>query len=182
VGRSDSRRRRGKRGRRSRRRNRAHGWSGPGSELEPSPASRIVAEFVDWLVFIGLCGITAGIALVVGVPSWGIWVLVLVVAPVLLTIYEIVAIAAWGTTVGKRFAGLRVLRAGTLETPGWKRAAIRTLGLAPWSWIPRYLQRHAFRGAHGLHDRLAGTVVVDDRAWQRRNPRRGDDTDLTTRT
>lgn len=107
-----------------------------------------------------------GIGFVVGLPSSGLWVVVIVGAPLLLTVYEIVAIAVWGATLGKRFAGIRVLRADTLEVPGWKRAAIRTLGLAPWSWLPRGFQRYALRQAHGLNDRLAGTAVVDDRAWR----------------
>jgi len=167
VGRSDSRpRRRGERARGRRRGDRAAGWLGPHWELQPTPARRNLAEVVDWIVFVGLCAVMVGVGFVVGLPSWGLWVVVIFVAPVLLTVYEIVAIAVWGATLGKRFAGVRILRADTLDVPGWKRAAVRTLGLAPWSNLPRGARRYALRGAHGLNDRLAGTVVVDDRAWR----------------
>lgn len=167
MGRSKCRaRRHGKGARHDSRRSRVPGRPGPHSEFQATPSSLIIAEVVDWIVFAGVCAVTVGIGFVVGLPSWGLWVLALVVAPVLLTVYEVVAIAAWGSTLGKRFARIRVLRADTLEAPGWKRAAVRTLGLAPWSWISWHDERHVLRRAHGLHDRLAGTVVVDDRAWR----------------
>jgi uncharacterized RDD family membrane protein YckC len=139
---------------------------GPHLALQATPSSRNRAEVVDWIVFVGLGAVMVGIGFVVGLPSWGLWVVAIVGAPVLLTIYEVVAIAMWGATLGKRFAGVRVLRADTLERPGWRRAAIRTLGMAPWNWLPRGFERYALGRAHGLNDRLAGTVVVDDRAWR----------------
>jgi uncharacterized RDD family membrane protein YckC len=167
VGRSDSRpRRRGKRARRRPGGNRAPSRLGPHWELRPTPGRRNLAELVDWIVFVGVGAVMVGIGFVLGLPSWGLWVVAIFGAPVLLTIYEVVAIAMWGATLGKRLAGVRVLRADTLEPPGWRRAAIRTLGLAPWSWIPRGFHRYALGRAHGLNDRLAGTVVVNDRAWR----------------
>lgn len=96
--------------------------------------------------------------------------LALVGAPVLLTVYEVVAIAVWGMTLGKRFAGVRVLRADTLEAPGWRRAAIRTIALVPWCLPPRGFEHHALRRADGQPDHLAGTIVVDDRAWRSLQP------------
>ena len=95
-------------------------------------------------------------------------------------VYEIVGTARWGQTLGKRFVGIRVVERGTGRPPGWGRAVVRwslpavaivTEGLItgvggvvgqlvflvvylPVAWDPL---------ARGLHDRLAGTVVVDSR-------------------
>ena len=165
MGRASSRpRRHGKAERRGRRRNRVVGSSTPHSELEATPRSRIVGEAVDWILFGGLVAVMVGVGFVMGPPSWGLWIVALVGAPVLLTGYEIAAIAAWGTTLGKGFAGVRVLRTDTLEAPGWRRAAIRTIALVPWCRPPRHFERYALLRADGLPDRLAGTIVVDDRA------------------
>jgi uncharacterized RDD family membrane protein YckC len=140
--------------------------STPHSELEATSRSRIVGETVDWILFGGLVAVMVGVGIVVGLPSWGLWILALVGAPVLLTVYEIAAIAVWGMTLGKRFAGVRVLSADTLEAPGWRRAAIRTIALVPWSRPPRPFEHYALLRADGLPDRVAGTIVVDDRAWR----------------
>jgi hypothetical protein len=103
VGRASSRpRRHGKAERGGRRRNRVVGSSTPHSELEATPRSRIVGEAVDWILFGGLVAVMVGVGFVMGLPSWGLWIVALVGAPVLLTGYEIAAIAAWGMTLGKR--------------------------------------------------------------------------------
>jgi uncharacterized RDD family membrane protein YckC len=178
VGRADSRtRRHGKGEGRRRRRSRVLSRSAPHSRFEATSERRIVGEVVDWILFGGLVGVMVGAGLVVGLPSWGLWILALVAAPLLLTVYEIAAIATWGATLGRRFAGVRVVRADTLEAPGWRRAAVRTIALVPWCGPPRGFERYALRRAYGLPDRLAGTIVVDDRAWrssQRAGTRRED--------
>jgi uncharacterized RDD family membrane protein YckC len=152
--------------RRGRRRNRVVIRSAPHSDLEATRRSRIVGEAVDWILFVGLVAVMVGIGFVIGLPPWGLWILALVAAPVLLMVYEVAAIAAWGMTLGKRCAGVRVLRADTLEAPGWRRGAIRTFALVPWCRPPRHFERYALLRADGLPDRLAGTIVVDDRAWR----------------
>jgi uncharacterized RDD family membrane protein YckC len=165
VGRADSRtRRHGKGEGRRRRRSRRLSRSAPHSRLEATRESRIVGEVVDWVLFGGLAAVMVGAGLVVGLPSWELWILVVVGAPLLVTVYEIAAIATWGMTLGRRLAGVRVVRADTLEAPGRRRAAIRTTALLPWCWPPRGFKRYALRRADGLPDRLAGTIVVDDRA------------------
>jgi hypothetical protein len=50
--------------------------------------------------------------------------------------YVIVFTALWGKTVGKAMVGIRVVRVDTFGVPGFKRAAIRTLGLAPLGLLP----------------------------------------------
>jgi uncharacterized RDD family membrane protein YckC len=167
VGRASSRpRRHGK----AERRNRVVNRPAPLAELEATVRRRIVGEAVDWLLFGALVAGMVGVGFVVGLPPWGLWLVALVGAPVLLTVYEVVAIAVWGMTLGKRFAGVRVLRADTLEAPGWSRAAMRTIALVPWCLPPRGFEHHALRRADGQPDHLAGTIVVDDRAWRSLQP------------
>jgi len=96
-------------------------------------------------------------------------------APVILglflfgAIYTIVPTALWGQTLGKIAVGSRVVAEDDGSLPGWRRAALRWalpgvvgrlplvglwVGLAIMAslvWDPR---------RRGLHDRLAGTVVV----------------------
>lgn len=166
MGRASSRpRRRGKAERRGSRRKRVT-REPPHSDLEATPRSRIVGEVVDWILFGVLVAVIVGVGFVLGLPPWGLWILGLVGAPLVLTVYEIAAVAAWGMTLGKRFAGVRVLRADTLRPPGWRRAVIRTIALVPWCRPPRCFEHYALLRAPGLPDRLAGTIVVDDRAWR----------------
>ena len=98
--------------------------------------------------------------------------------------YEIVGVARWGRTVGKTIVGTRVVVATDGSVPGWKRAALRWA--VPWgpsyltSWAPGvwgFLSLAVLGNAwllvvywgvlghprrQGLHDRVAGTIVVTD--------------------
>jgi uncharacterized RDD family membrane protein YckC len=117
-------------------------------------------------VFVALCValVAGGVAL--GWPAWSLWLLVLVGAPLLATLNEILAVAWWGATPGKRLAGLRVVRADTLGVPGLRRAAIRTLLVGPLVWFPLHSQLLTRRRALLVQDRVAGTVIVDAAAWR----------------
>ena len=84
-------------------------------------------------------------------------------------IYTIVPTALWGQTLGKIAVGSRVVAEDDGSLPGWRRSVLRwalpgVLGRMPYvglwvglaimaslAWDPR---------RRGLHDRLAGTVVV----------------------
>ena len=84
-------------------------------------------------------------------------------------IYTIVPTALWGQTLGKIAVGTRVVAEDDGSLPGWRRSALRWalpgvvgrlpyvglwVGLAVMAslvWDPR---------RRGLHDRLAGTIVV----------------------
>lgn len=96
-------------------------------------------------------------------------------APVLLglflfgAIYTVVPTAVWGQTLGKIAVGTRVVVEADGALPGWRRSLVRwalpgfagrlpVIGLgvslaimASLVWDPR---------RRGLHDRLAGTIVV----------------------
>jgi uncharacterized RDD family membrane protein YckC len=98
--------------------------------------------------------------------------------------YQIVTIACWGRTIGKTVVGTRVVGAVDHSTPGWRRATLRwAVVVGPLFitvWLPRGVARwidpilgnvwmivvyvgvlrHPLR--QGLHDRVAGTLVVED--------------------
>lgn len=91
-----------------------------------------------------------------------------------LAAHELVGTALSGQTVGKRLVGIRVVRSDTYDIPGWTRAAVRTFGLVPLGWMPHGgsvvlgSQAYAFtQTRQGLHDLVAGTMVVDDQEWRR---------------
>ena len=95
------------------------------------------------------------------------WVLVLGIVPFG---YEAVQLALWGQTLGKRVLGLRVLdETGVPLTPGRAvgRAAVNNLAYlfgCGLGTVMAYLWAVWDRPLHqALHDRLAATVVVDDR-------------------
>jgi hypothetical protein len=86
--------------------------------------------------------------------------------------YRVVTTAHWGAGIGKYLLGLRIAvrtPAGLqLERPGWRRAWRRWAvpqapGLIPFPGTGLLAYVPAFRDPlrRGLHDRAAGTVVVD---------------------
>ncbi len=96
-------------------------------------------------------------------------ILPILVAVVLLA--DTVPVAIWGRTLGKAMLGLRVVRAEAVDrAPGLLRAVLRTvlvfgvLVLPPVVGVPVFLALVvsvvADPGGRGLHDRLAGTLVV----------------------
>lgn len=84
-------------------------------------------------------------------------------------IYTVVPTALWGQTLGKIAVGTRVVAEQDGTLPGWRRAALR------WA-VPGIAGRLPYIGLvvsfavmasllfdprrRGLHDRLAGTIVV----------------------
>jgi hypothetical protein len=98
--------------------------------------------------------------------------LVLLVISVGSVAYRVVTTAQWGAGIGKYLLGLRIAvrtPAGlALERPGWKRAWRRWAvpqapGLIPFPGTGLLAYVPAFRDPlrRGLHDRAAGTVVVE---------------------
>ena len=103
---------------------------------------------------------------------------------VLVASYQIVTIACWGRTIGKTVVGTRVVAAVDQSTPGWRRATLRwAVVVGPLFitvWLPRGIGRWidpivgnvwmivVYVGVlshplhQGLHDRVAGTLVVED--------------------
>jgi uncharacterized RDD family membrane protein YckC len=144
-------------------------------------SDRIAAAIADalfvTLVLTPLTWIVMGIGTAVGADvkgeaALGIVALVIVVMGFL---YTLIPTALRGQTLGKRLVGIRVVRSDNFDVPGWRRAAIRTLGLTPLGWVPYGNAAVAAgesmfmftRTRQGLHDLMAGTVVVDDREWRR---------------
>jgi uncharacterized RDD family membrane protein YckC len=96
-------------------------------------------------------------------------------APVLIglflfgAIYTIVPTAVWGQTLGKIAVGTRVVVDGDGSLPGWRRSALRwalpgAAGRLPviGLWVGLIVMASLVLDGRrrGLHDRLAGTVVV----------------------
>jgi uncharacterized RDD family membrane protein YckC len=96
-------------------------------------------------------------------------------------LYVIVPTAVWGRTLGKYVVGTRVVLAEDGRVPGWSRSIARwgmvalppgivTLTLPRWSFpvylvwsIVVYIPILYDPWRRGLHDRVAGTVVVTHR-------------------
>ena len=83
--------------------------------------------------------------------------------------YEVVQIALWGRTLGKRMIGIRVIHAAHGGLPGWGKAFGRwaipgLLALIPLvGWLLSilcYVSATWDRVYQGWHDKAAGTLVV----------------------
>ena len=96
-------------------------------------------------------------------------------APVILglflfgALYTIVPTAVWGQTPGKIAVGTRVVVEADGSLPGWRRAVLRwalpgVVGRLPYVGLGVSLAVMASLGwdprRRGLHDRLAGTIVI----------------------
>jgi uncharacterized RDD family membrane protein YckC len=98
------------------------------------------------------------------------WVLVIAILPFA---YEAVQLALWGQTLGKRIMSLRVISESgepMLPVQAVGRAAVNNvlylLGCGVGT-VMAYLWAIWDEPLHqALHDRLAGTVVVDDREFE----------------
>ena len=99
----------------------------------------------------------------------GLTRLLAVVAFVFLAVYELVPTALWGRTPGKAIVGTRVVGIGDERPPGWKRAILRWIlpalafQVSVVGWVLALLVRAALVAdplRRGVHDRLAGTIVV----------------------
>jgi uncharacterized RDD family membrane protein YckC len=132
-------------------------WSRP--QAYPSLRERVVARAIDavvvviatFLVMPSLGDLPRGL---MGIP------LVVTAAAAVAAVYEVVTVGRWGQTLGKRIVQIKVVAAGG-GVVGYERAAIRFIVVAA---VPLSIRGFA-RAAHdperrGLHDRIAGTVVV----------------------
>ncbi len=93
-----------------------------------------------------------------------------VIATLVVAVVEIVPTAFWGRTPGKLVLGLRCVNVDTGAPPGLIRSVLRGLLLHAWVAIPvaGWLLPIAITvttvfspSGRGVHDRMAGTVVVD---------------------
>ena len=93
-----------------------------------------------------------------------------VITALVLGVLEIGPTALWGRTPGKAMLGLRCVDVDTGRAPGLIRSLFRGLLLHAWVAIPVagwllpvgiIATTVLAPSGRGLHDRLAGTVVVD---------------------
>lgn len=93
-----------------------------------------------------------------------------VLTTVVVVVLEILPTAVWGRTPGKAMLGVRCVDVDTGRPPGVLRSVLRGLLLHAWVAVPvaGWLLPVAIivttlvaPSGRGLHDRLAGTLVVD---------------------
>ncbi|MFD0851119.1 RDD family protein [Actinomadura adrarensis] len=156
--------------------------AGPGAVLA-EPGQRLLARIVDTLVV----GLPVLLVISEFLPSARVEIVAPPVVAGLLLIYECVQLALWGRTLGKRFAGIQVVRqtvsAVDGETilgtdprpPGLVRSLLRTAVftvpiaarpvpvfglLAGLVWVGNAALMFEGSWRQALHDRVSGTVVV----------------------
>jgi uncharacterized RDD family membrane protein YckC len=154
------------------------------------PAQRLVARLVDTLI-VGVPVATAAAEIFPRETAQTV-VAPLAFAAVYL-IYEAVQLAVWGRTVGKRLTGVRVVSAdGARLRPSQALVRSAVYALPPAArpvpvlnvvaglfWIAEI--GLLFEGAHrqALHDRVAGTLVVDTRSRPAPEPPEPEDVPLS---
>ena len=137
------------------------------------PAARLGARVLDILILVAssivLGLVFVGNAIVTGDSSG----MSLIGATLLLLMigfgYEVIQIAVWGQTLGKRATGVRVVNAAHGGLPGWGKAIGRwgvpsIISLIPFvGWILSilcYVSLTWDRVYQGWHDKAAGTLVI----------------------
>ncbi|WP_419554061.1 RDD family protein [Candidatus Poriferisodalis sp.] len=155
------------------------GWAelGTGETVELArPGTRFGARILDVIIVGIFFFILAAVAFGglapsgddSGVYSGGVAVMSLVGLAILLA-YEVVQIAVWGQTPGKRMTGIKVINAAHGGVPGWGKAVGRWLipGLVLLipivGWLLAilcYVSLTWDRVYQGWHDKAAGTLVV----------------------
>jgi uncharacterized RDD family membrane protein YckC len=126
-------------------------------QLYARAAPRLQAYLRDFLVYIAILVACILAAVAVGTPI-ATQVSVIICIAILL-FYEPVCIALWGDTIGHLSLGLRIVRCSDLGPVSFGRALVRTavkglFGL--WVFMAIYFTRRS----QGLHDLVAGTVVI----------------------
>lgn len=137
-----------------------------------SVGKRALAQFLDGLVVgIPLFLLTATLGYTLTDDSLSdselMWLTVLWVGVNL--VYNIVAIAVYGRTLGKRMAGIKVVNRVDGGRVSWNYAAVRALiptavqlvpVIGPGLSLVVYLRAVFHPLRQGLHDAAAGTIVV----------------------
>ena len=137
-----------------------------------NPGRRLLGWLVDWLLLVTLVRLAAKVD---GVFTHGLTIIAV------FALYQVVATAFWGRTIGKLVVRTRLVRVDGVSPPGLRVAAIRwavpaaaslflVLGVVGfflswvWTFVVYGLVLTASR--QGLHDRAARTIVVPSRALQ----------------
>ena len=129
-------------------------------ERLPSPRERLQARAIDEVTVLAfLMGI-----LVPGLIFEVYWLTIAGVVGLIFgwSVYDVVCVARWGRTLGKKVRGLRVVRLDDGGKPRVLQAIVRGL-LLPFLFSGWGAYSVMSKRAHrGLHDRAAGTIVVYD--------------------
>jgi len=146
-------------------------WA-PGVDQLATVGQRVVGFLADTAVA-GTVLLTPGMLLRGTVRpddiSPGVVSLLAVAAFLFLAVYEIVPTALWGRTPGKAIVGTRVVGTDDGRVPGLKRAILRwvlpalAFQVHVVGWVIALLLRSLLVAdplRRGVHDRLAGTIVV----------------------
>jgi len=128
-----------------------------GKQLYARAAPRLQAWLRDLLVQLAILTTCITMAVLLGTELAAR--AVVITCGVILVLYEPVCIALAGGTIGHVTMNLRVARAHDLGRVSFGRALVRTIVKALiglWVFIAVYFTRRS----QGLHDLVAGTVVV----------------------
>ena len=126
-------------------------------QLYARAAPRLQAWLRDGLVQVGIVAICLTAAVVLGTPM--ATRAVVICAMVTILFYEPVCIAVAGGTIGHLSMNLRIVRSDDFGRVSFGRALLRTVVKAVvgiWVFMAIYFTRRS----QGLHDLVAGTVVV----------------------
>jgi len=126
-------------------------------QLYARAAPRLQAYLRDFWVYVAILAACMLAAVAVGTPIATQTAVIICIA--ILLLYEPSCIALWGGTIGHLSVGLRIVRGSDLGRVSFGRALARTavkgvLGL--WVFMAIYFTRRS----QGLHDLVAGTVVI----------------------
>lgn len=134
---------------------------------------RLWARIIDWILMVAAL-VIAMIALFGGLANsdrgfWAAFFLTLLVWGAIWLLYELTMIAALGQTLGKKWAGVKVVRADNGAVPGWGKSFVRWLIPFAVNFIPIignaaflvvYLSPVFYPTRQGWHDMAASTAVV----------------------
>ena len=155
----------------------------PRDEISPlaDPALRLAAVVID--AAIGLSPLIVLMPLAVAVRSvdlirWASYLYWLV--PAVVFVVDLVLLHRFGQTIGKRILGLRIVRSdgsrATLARICWRRSVIPgAIGAVPLLGELFLLVDSLFvftNGRKTVHDRIAGTIVVDLRRMPPQPPKK----------
>lgn len=133
--------------------------------IPATPAERAAAVLIDAIVFRALLVAVLVPGLIF--ERHGVMGIGLVVVIVGAVVNGLVGTAVWGRTLGQWMKGIRVVDAETGRAPGWRRVIARStthaVGGATPFWPLMYAGMFTRKDRRGLHDRIAGTIVVRTR-------------------
>jgi len=126
-------------------------------QLYARAAPRLQAYLRDFLVYIAILVSCTVVAVAIGSPRATQSSVIACIA--ILLLYEPVSIAVAGGTIGHLSLNLRIVRASDLGRVSLGRALVRTVvkGLIG---LPVFLAIYVTRKCQGIHDLVAGTVVI----------------------